>query len=183
MMMQKGGFNLESLRYPIGTFQSPEEINETHLKQWIEQIAILPGKVRKAVVTLTEEQLRTPYREGGWTVKQVVHHLADSHLNSFIRFKLALTENAPTIKPYDEKLWAALGDTNTPIEASLQILEGLHQRWVTLLRSMKQDDFEKTFVHPENGVLTLAYATGLYAWHGNHHLAHITSLSNRLGWS
>ena len=132
---------------------------------------------------MSEQQLLTPYRDGGWTIAQVVHHLADSHLNSYIRFKLALTEDNPTIKPYDEAAWAMLADSRMPIDSSLQLLESVHARWVTLLRSMKEADFARTYVHPEHGkTFTLWGVLGMYAWHGRHHTAHVTSLRSRMGW-
>jgi hypothetical protein len=140
----------------------------------IEDIAATPQRMRKAVEGMTEQQLNTPYREGGWTVRQVVHHVPDSHMNSYIRFKLALTEREPTIKPYDEAAWAELIDAkNAPIETSLQLLEGLHDRWVMLLRSLSDDDVKKQFTHPELGLVSIDKYIALYAWHGKHHVAHI----------
>jgi uncharacterized damage-inducible protein DinB len=173
---------MESLRYPIGTFQFPADVTERNREEWIDQIATLPVRVKETVKGLTEEQLQSPYREGGWTVKQVVHHLADSNLNAYIRFKFALTEETPTIKPFDEASWAELADTKLSVDVSVQLMEGLHARWEALLRNMKPEDFSKTFVHPVNGVQSLDYALGLYAWHGNHHLAQISSLKERMGW-
>ncbi|MFD3448983.1 YfiT family bacillithiol transferase [Microbacteriaceae bacterium 4G12] len=170
------------LRYPIGQFTYKGTPTIDLMENWIEEIANLPVKLKEALKDLQEEQLDTPYRPVGWTVRQVVHHLADSHMNSYIRFKLALTEDNPTIKPYMEEKWAELPDSQLPIEVSLSLLESLHKRWVTLLQSMNANDFEKTFHHPEAGANTLGVATGLYAWHGRHHTAHITSLRNRLGW-
>ena len=149
----------------------------------IEQIAAAPAKMREAVAGLTREQLETPYRDGGWTLRQVVHHVPDSHLNSYVRFKLALTEESPTIRPYDEARWAELPDSvDTPPETSMQLLESLHDRWVRLLRSMSADDFQRTLNHPENGLMTLDAMVALYAWHGRHHVAHITSTRARNGW-
>ena len=143
-----------------------------------------PAELRAAVHGLSPEQLDTPYRLEGWTVRQVVHHLPDSHMNSFIRFKLALTEEEPTIKPYDEDLWARLGDVrNTPVEVSLRLLESLHQRWVVLLRSLGDEDWPRKFRHPELGVMSLERNLALYAWHGRHHVAHITALRERMGWN
>ena len=140
--------------------------------------------MREAIRGLNEKQLDTPYRDGGWTVRQVVHHVPDSHLNAYTRVKLALTENAPTIKPYDEAAWAALPDSrSTPIETSLRMLEALHERWTGLLRSMKPEDFQRRFTHPEHGkTFTLDWLVAMYAWHGRHHVAHITSLRERMGW-
>jgi hypothetical protein len=164
-------------RYPIGKFSFPESSTPEQRREWIREIEEAPGCLRAAVAGLTEEQLDTPYRPGGWTVRQVVHHLPDSHMNSFVRFKLALTEETPTIKPYDEALWAKLPDAvGTPIETSLRLLEGLHGRWVRLLESMSDADFARAFHHPEAGMIRLDQNLALYAWHGKHHVAHITSL-------
>lgn len=170
-------------RYPIGKFQR-EPFTADKKKQWIEEIAATPGRLRAAVQGLSSEQLDTPYREGGWTVRQVVHHVPESHMNAYIRFKLALTEDVPTIKPYMEDRWAKLEDVGkTPIEVSLALLDSLHQRWVILLRSLREEEFERKFRHPELGELTLGTNLGLYAWHGRHHVAHITSLRERMGWT
>ena len=149
-----------------------------------EDIAAAPAKMRAAVSGLTDEQLDTPYREGGWTVRQVVHHVPDSHLNAYCRLKLALTEERPTIRPYDESTWAKLDDSRlTPIEVSLTLLESLHARWMTLFRSMKPEDFGRTFRHPEHeGTQTVDWLVAMYAWHGKHHAGHITSLRERMGW-
>ncbi|WP_040950578.1 YfiT family bacillithiol transferase [Gorillibacterium massiliense] len=173
-----------NLSYPIGRFTPPDVISEEQINEWIREIADLPMVLRRTVESLSVEQLDTPYREGGWTIRQVVHHLAESHLNSFIRFKLALTEENPTIKPYDEQRWAELPDTkNMPIEASLTLLTGLHQRWVFLLATLAPEDLQKTFYHPESKeTVKLAKNVGIYAWHGRHHLAHITGLLERMGW-
>lgn len=171
------------LQFPIGAFQCPAVITDTIRQGWIEEIASLPARLRQAVESLSQKQLDTPYRPDGWTVRQVVHHLADSHMNSLTRFKLALTEEQPTIKPYAEEKWAELADSKTyPIEPSLTFLEVLHDRWVGLLVSLDNPDYGKTFLHPESGVVTLGRNLGVYAWHGNHHLAHITSLKERMGW-
>ncbi len=149
----------------------------------IDQIAAAPVRMREAIARLSPAQLDTPYREGGWTVRQVVHHVPDSHLNSYIRFKLALTEDVPTIKPYDEARWAELSDTHsTPIKTSLAMLDALHDRWVRLLRSMSETDFQRQLRHPELGTMTLDTLLALYSWHGRHHVAHITSLRQRRGW-
>ncbi|XEC96584.1 YfiT family bacillithiol transferase [Paenibacillus tarimensis] len=174
----------ENLKYPIGIFSCPKEISEHQRKEWIREIEETPGSLKQAINGLSEEQLNTPYREGGWTVKQVVHHLADSHMNSCIRFKLALTEDNPTIKPYREELWAELTDsTGMDISVSLTLLESLHHRWVVLLESLSASDYERTFYHPEsNEIVRLDRNLGLYAWHGKHHIAHITSLRERMGW-
>lgn len=172
------------LRYPIGKFTNEGEIGPEQRAKWIEEIAELPALLRAAVSNLSEEQLNTPYREGGWQVRQVVHHIADSHMNSLIRFKLALTEDHPTIRPYEEARWAELSDsTIEPIESSLVLIESLHRKWVTLLQSMDDTQFARTFYHPGSGeTVRLDQCLGMYAWHGRHHLAHITTLSARLGW-
>ncbi len=164
-------------RYPIGRFSFPESTTPEQRREWIREVAEAPARLRAAVEGLSGEQLDTPYRPGGWTVRQVVHHLADSHINSFVRFKLALTEDAPTVKTYDEALWANLPDASTtPIEPSLVLLEALHGRWVRMLESMTETDFSRTFRHPEIGMIRLEQYLALYAWHGKHHVAHITSL-------
>jgi uncharacterized damage-inducible protein DinB len=171
------------LRYPIGPFKFEGSVTEDQRQRFIDQIEGTPAKLRAAVEGLSPEQLDTPYRPGGWTVRQVVHHLPDSHLNSYTRFKLALTEDDPTIKPYYQDRWAQLDDArNAPIEISLALLESLHQRWVLLLRSLAPEDFARTFRHPELGVVSLDKNVSLYAWHGRHHVAHITSLRERMEW-
>jgi hypothetical protein len=174
---------MTDLRYPIGKFEPVADVTQTLRNKWIDDIAKAPGLVKAAVAGLTEQQLDTPYRPEGWTVRQVVHHLPDSHLNAYGRFKLALTENEPTVKPYAEDRWANLEDGRTaPVEISLALLDSLHRRWVLMLRSMSPDDFKRTFHHPDHGVLTLNVNLGMYAWHGRHHAAHITSLRDRKGW-
>jgi len=174
----------EDLSYPIGQFQKQSNITSEHRRALIDGLARLPLDMRAAVSGLTDLQLDTPYRPGGWTVRQVVHHVPDSHLNAYIRFKLALTESELIIKPYDEKQWAELADVRlTPIEVSLSLLENLHARWTHLLRALAAPAFSKTFRHPEIGLLTLDIHLGLYEWHGRHHVAHITSLRSRMGWS
>jgi hypothetical protein len=153
------------------------------LQECIDDIAKAPAKLRSAVDVLSPKQLDTPYRPGGWTVRQVVHHIPDSHLNAYVRCKLALTEDEPTIKPYDEGRWATLADVQvTPITVSLGLLEHLHERWAALLRSLSPPDFQRTFRHPDLGVLNLSKAVSMYAWHGRHHVAHITALCERNGW-
>lgn len=169
-------------RYPVGKFKWPEKITDDDRRQFIQQIEEAPVKLRDAVQGLSAQQLDTPYREGGWTVRQVVHHLPDSHVNAYIRFKLALTENEPTIKPYDQELWAKLPDTTAPIEPSLTLLDSLHKRWVTMLRSMSAADIKRKLNHPEWGAVSLEQVLAQYAWHGRHHVAHITSLREREGW-
>jgi uncharacterized damage-inducible protein DinB len=170
-------------RYPIGKFQPQQNITDEQRKMFVQQISEASSKLHAAIQGMTDEQCNTPYREGGWMVRQVVHHLADSHLNAYVRFRLALTEHEPTIKPYHEDLWAELHDAVTaPVEPSLQLLESLHTRWTLLLRSMKPSDFARTYNHPETGVTTLDRMVQLYAWHGRHHTAQITSLKERMGW-
>lgn len=170
-------------RYPIGKFEMPAEVTPTLRAEAILDIAAAPGKVRAAVKGLNDTQLDTPYREGGWTVRQVVHHLADSHMNAYVRWRLALTETEPTIKPYEESAWANLEDAaHAPVEVSLRLLEPLHERWVRLLHSVKSEEYERTFRHPEHGVRTLDWMLFLYAWHGKHHTAHITELKKQKKW-
>ncbi|HEY7234525.1 MAG TPA: putative metal-dependent hydrolase [Gemmatimonadaceae bacterium] len=175
----------ESLRYPTGRFQQPSRpLENGERREMIDTIARAPNDIRAAIRGLSDSQLDTPYRPGGWTVRQVVHHVPDSHMNAFIRFKLALTEETPTIKPYDENAWARLADArDTPIETSLSLLTALHERWVGLLRSMSPSDFGRKLNHPEwDAPLSLDSMLALYAWHGPHHTAHITSLRKRNGW-
>lgn len=170
---------LNDLRYPIGRFSTaPAAVRAENL----EALRLAPEKLRAAVSGLNDAQLDTPYREGGWTIRQVVHHLADSHANAYIRFKLALTEEWPTIKTYDEAAWAKLADSRQPIEASLAMFDALHQRWLALLQSLRDEDFQKGFVHPASGTQTLEFCAALYAWHARHHTAHIASLRARQGW-
>ncbi len=170
-------------RYPVGKFQMPKEIAPARRQAAIEELAATPAKVRAAVAGLSETQLDTPYREGGWTVRQVVHHLVDSHMNAYIRLRFALTENQPTIKPYDESIWANLEDAqNAPVEVSLKLLEPLHERWVRLLRSLKTEQFARTLLHPDHGVKNVDWLLFLYSWHGRHHTAHITELRKQKGW-
>jgi uncharacterized damage-inducible protein DinB len=171
------------LRYPIGDFEPPAGATAEMRDEWIAVLQAAPERFRAAVKGLSDEQLDTPYRPEGWTVRQVVHHVADSHMNSYVRFRLALTEDEPTIKPYDEAKWARLADAAAmPPEASLELLDGLHRRWVVLLRSLTPADFARTFRHPERGVMDLATTLALYAWHSRHHEAHITALREREGW-
>src|SRR5215831_3596717 len=167
-------------RYPIGRFVPDAHPSPELRKRHVDQIAGLPARMRQAVHGLTPAQLDTPYREGGWTVRILAHHVPDSHMNAYIRCKLALTEDAPTVKPYDEAAWAKLKDSElTPVEVSLGLLESLHARWTVLLRSLKAEDFERKFVHPESGPHDVDWLLQLYSWHGNHHVAHITSLRER----
>jgi hypothetical protein len=161
----------------------PQEVTADDRRRMIAEIAEAPAKLRAAVAGRTDGQLDTPYRDGGWTVRQVVHHLPDSHLNAYIRFKLALTEQEPTIKPYEQQLWAELPDSKTaPIDMSLDLLESLHRRWVLMLRAMTPADFARTLRHPELGVVRLDRYLASYAWHGRHHVAHITELRKAKGW-
>jgi len=174
---------MTDLRYPVGKFHFEGTLSEEQKAKAIDDIAQTPAKLRAAVTGLSEAQLETPYRPGGWTVRQVVHHVPDSHMNSYMRFKLALTEDAPTIKPYAEDRWAELADTKaTPIEVSLTMLDSLHDRWVRLLRSLTAEEWKRTFRHPELGAVTLEKTLALYAWHGRHHVTHITSLREREQW-
>ena len=170
-------------RYPIGRFvPDPAPSPETRSRH-IEAITALPAQMRRAVEGLKDPQLNTPYREGGWTVRQVIHHVPDSHLNAYVRCKWAITEDNPTIKPYEEGAWAALKDSElTPIEVSLTLLESLHARWAVLLKSLSQEDFQRKFVHPDSGPRDVDWLLQLYSWHGRHHTAHITSLRERMGW-
>jgi hypothetical protein len=175
--------DLDDLRFPIGRFSPPatslSEMRAAHL----ETLRMLPERLRAAVGGLSDPQLDTPYRPEGWTLRQVVHHVADSHANCYIRFKLALTEDWPTIKPYDEVAWANLSDSRRlPVEVSLAMLEALHGRWVALLETMSEEDFHKGYLHPEQGRQNLAKALALYDWHSRHHTSHITSLRARQGW-
>ena len=170
-------------RYPIGKFQFEGPLSEDQRNSLIASIEQTPAAIRAALHGLASEQLDTPYREGGWTVRQVAHHVPDSHMNAYVRFKLALTEHEPTIKPYAEDRWARLADTqSTPVEVSLALLESLHARWVRLLRSLRPEDWKRTFRHPELGLVSLEKNLALYAWHGRHHIAHITELRKRQGW-
>ena len=172
------------LRFPIGQFADPGAITEGHVNTWLQDLAALPGDLRRTVTPLSDTQLDTPYRPGGWAVRQVVHHLPDSHLNCLLRFRWALTEERPVIKPYDEAAVAELPDyRSAPIGHSLDLLDALHARWVDLVRSLNRDQLQRTFVNPESGESTLARTVGVYAWHGRHHLAHIERLIERENWT
>jgi uncharacterized damage-inducible protein DinB len=174
---------MDDLRYPIGKFRYDGLTNDEQKQALLEDIAQTPKKLRTAVHGLSETQLDTEYRPGGWTVRQTLHHVPDSHLNAYVRFKLALTEEDPTIKPYAEDRWAELADSKaTPIEVSLTLLDSLHDRWVRLLRSLTEEEWKRTFRHPELGPMTLEKTLALYAWHGKHHVAHITELRKRMSW-
>jgi len=170
-------------RYPIGQWDRRDTLTPGERAAMIAQIAEAPARMRAAIAGLDETQLDTPYREGGWTVRQVVHHVPDSHLNAYTRFKLALTEEEPTIRPYDEAKWALLSDSrDTPIDTSLTLLDSLHDRWLVLLRASGEDDFRRTLRHPDIGVMTLDAMLTMYSWHGRHHVGHVTSLRERMGW-
>lgn len=169
-------------RFPIGKYE-PKPYSDKQRDEWLADILFLPRKLEMAILNLDEQQLNTPYREGGWNVKQVVHHVADSHMNAFIRFKLGLTEDNPTIKPYEEALWAEMSDYHMAVNISLTLLHALHNRWYDLLKHMKPEDWERTVFHPQHQKkITLWHLLGMYAWHGLHHTAHITGLRERMGW-
>jgi uncharacterized damage-inducible protein DinB len=173
----------QDLRFPIGRFAMPQVADVAWRRDAIAAIAETPTNLREAIAGWLDAQLDTPYRDGGWTVRQVVHHLADSHINAYTRFRLALTEENPTIKPYDEAKWAELPDARTMgVEVSLLLLDALHERWTMLLHAMIAADFARTLNHPERGPMTLDTMLGIYAWHGRHHVAHVTALARRMGW-
>ena len=169
-------------RYPVGSFSAPETMTPENRTGAIATLAELPEQMRNAVDGLSHSQLNTPYREGGWTVRQVVHHVADSHMNAFIRVRLALTENWPTVTAYNEAAWATLHDAAAPVEWSLELIESLHARWVMLLQSLDGAQWRRGFKHPDKGPMTVEFATHLYAWHSRHHVAHITHLRSRERW-
>jgi len=174
---------MTELRYPIGKFHYEGPLTEDQKQRWLADIEQAPANLRAAIQGLSDQQLDTPYRPEGWTVRQVTHHVPDSHLNAYIRFKLALTEDDPTIKPYAEDRWARLADTQTtPVEVSLTLLDSLHTRWTRLLRSLKPEDWKRAFRHPELGEVSLEKNLALYSWHGRHHVAHITGLRERSRW-
>jgi uncharacterized damage-inducible protein DinB len=173
----------EEIRFPVGDFVIDPVITDEKLRRWTVEIAQAPANLRAALAELSDDQLNTRYREGGWTLRQVVHHLADAHINGFVRFKLALTEDNPLIKTYEEALWAETIDgLEAPVELSLKLLEALHERWVILLNSLRESDFTRSFSHPQHGMMTIDRAIQLYAWHGIHHTAHVTGLRERKGW-
>lgn len=174
---------MEDLRFPIGKYE-PLPYSEETKKKWLADLRFLPTDVEHAVANLDEHQLDTPYREGGWNVRQVVHHLADSHMNALIRFKLGLTETHPAIKPYDEAAWALLNDvTAVPINVSITLLHALHLRWVACLQELTREQWDREIFHPEHQQeMSLWYLLGNYAWHGRHHVAHITRLRERNNW-
>lgn len=175
---------LEELKYPIGKYNSDLSIDREQIEKWILELSSFPSRLVSEVQHLNDEQLDTPYRAGGWTIRQVIHHCADSHMNSYIRFKLALTEDNPTIKPYFEARWSELVDSKVmPIASSIKIIEGVHSRWTTLLENLTETELTKTFMHPESGKsYQLNETIGLYAWHSNHHLAHIVHTKTRHNW-
>ncbi|ASS49493.1 MAG: metal-dependent hydrolase [Candidatus Fluviicola riflensis] len=175
---------LEKLKFPIGQFDKPTTITHDILEQWIDDISTFPARLTSEVIHLTDEQLDTHYRPDGWTIRQVVHHCADSHMNSLTRLKLTLTEDGPTIKPYFEERWAELADTkNMPIQSSLKMLEGIHERWTVLLKNLTDENYKQVFIHPEHGkTFRIDENIGVYAWHCNHHLAHITETKKRHNW-
>jgi uncharacterized damage-inducible protein DinB len=170
-------------RYPIGKYE-PQPFSEALKEKWILDIQFLPEELERALLNLDQAQLATPYREGGWSVIQLVHHVADSHMNAYIRLKLAITENNPTIKPYDEKAWAELPDNNqVPVNVSITLLHALHQRWTATLKNLSENDWNKTVIHPASGrEMSVWFLLGLYAWHGKHHTKHITALKESKGW-
>ncbi|MBV6420441.1 MAG: putative metal-dependent hydrolase YfiT [Ignavibacteriaceae bacterium] len=173
----------EKLKYPIGRYHEAENIEKAEINNFIKEIETLPQRLADAVRGLSTEQLRTRYRPDGWTIQQVVHHIADSHLNAYVRFKLALTEDNPVIKPYNEKLWAELPDSKLlDINVSLTLIDSLHKRWTALLKQLNDNELEKKFLHPDSGMKTLSETVCQYAWHGNHHLAHIISLKEKMKW-
>jgi uncharacterized damage-inducible protein DinB len=169
-------------RYPIGKYV-PQPFSQEQKEKWLLDIKFLPEELERSIINLDVLQLHTPYRDGGWTIQQVVHHVADSHMNAYTRFKLGLTETNPTIKPYDENAWATFPDNELPINLSLTILHALHQRWYVAIKDTIDADWEKTVIHPEHGrQMSLWFLLGLYAWHGKHHTSHITSLRDKKGW-
>ena len=174
---------MEDPRFPIGKFSYDGPMSGVQKAKCLDDIEQTPARMRAAVAGLSDAQLDTPYRDGGWTVRQVVHHVPDSHMNSYVRFKLALTEDNPTIKGYAEDLWAELPEAkNSPIEISLNLLEGLHRRWMLMLRELKPEDWQRTFQHSDLGAVSLEKNLALYSWHGRHHVAHITRLRENKGW-
>lgn len=173
---------MEDLKYPVGKFGAAE-FNREACVGWIDDLAALPGSLEAALVGWDESKLDTPYRPDGWTVRQLVHHVADSHMNAFIRFRLALTEETPVVKTYQQDRWAELPDcTSAPAEVSLRLVRALHERWVALLRALPIEDFDRSMQHPEWGTITLGFLLQIYAWHGRHHVAHIEGLRRRMGW-
>ena len=173
---------MTDLRFPIGEFVRPDTLDAAGRRAATAHLRDTPSQLRAALAGLDDSQLDTSYRPGGWTVRQVAHHVPDSHMNAYIRCKLALTEQQPTIKPYDEAAWALLQDSRLPVDVSLRLLDAVHERWVVLLESISEGEWNRTFVHPANGVTRLDQLLALYSWHGRHHTAHVTSLRERMGW-
>ena len=175
---------LEQLKYPIGRFVAPDKVDDEHIQEWIGELAGFPQRFRETVSALNDEQLDTPYRPGGWTLRQVVHHVPDSHMNAYIRFKLAVTESEPEIRPYHEELWAETGEAKLgPVGMSLDLLESLHVRWAAFLRTLTPDQFSRTFFHPASQKLyRLDEVLAFYIWHGNHHLGHLTQTIRERNW-
>ncbi|MBZ5571863.1 MAG: putative metal-dependent hydrolase [Acidobacteriia bacterium] len=173
---------MADLQYPVGRSTKVTSLSPAQRTEYIEQIAAAPELLRLAVAGLDDGQLDSPYRPGGWTVRQVVHHVPESHMNAYVRCKLALTEDVPTIKPYDQARWSETPDTRAPVDVSLALLAALHRKWVLLLRGLGPDDFARRFNHPESGINTLDSVLAMYSWHGRHHTAHITTLRERMGW-
>ena len=169
-------------RYPIGNFQRQDMYSTADLEGFMRTLEQLPAQFRAAFAGLSAAQLETPYREGGWTLRQLAHHVPDSHMNAYVRFKLALTEDNPTIKPYAEQRWATLADSSLPIEVSLSLLEAIHTRWTVILRSLRLSDWARSFEHPENGLTRLDQSLALYDWHSRHHLGHAVNLRSKMGW-
>jgi hypothetical protein len=176
---------IDKLRFPIGEFHYSNPVSDAELNEYINDMENLTKILSKEVAHLNEEQLNTPYRDGGWTIKQLVHHIADSHLNGYIRAKLLVTEDTPTIKPYDQDRWSDLEEVSkSDVKDSIIILDGLHKRWVTFLRTLTPEDFEKEYFHPEHGIsISLRSSTASYGWHCKHHVAHITNLKKKMGWN
>jgi hypothetical protein len=174
--------DLQDLRYPIGRFTPPVSSDPATRAEHISILRLLPGTLQAALSGLSHSQLDTPYRDDGWTVRQLVHHVADSHVNAYVRTKLALTEDWPTIKPYDEAAWARLADSTLPIDGSVAMISALHERWVALLESLSDADFQRGYNHPESGRQNLVTVLAIYAWHSRHHTAHVTSLRTRMNW-
>jgi uncharacterized damage-inducible protein DinB len=171
------------LRYPVGKWEKKGPLTHDEREKFIVSVAATPERFKNAVAGLDDNKLNTPYRPGGWTVRQTIHHVADSHMNAFIRMRLGVTEVEPTVKPYDEKMWAELIDSRTaPVDVSLTIIDSVHHRWVMMMRGMREIDFMRSIVHPENGKMTLDDVLALYEWHGRHHSGHITALRQRAGW-
>ncbi|MCW9705681.1 YfiT family bacillithiol transferase [Fodinibius salsisoli] len=174
---------MDNNKYPIGPYQEKKDIKPQDVTKWIDEIQVLPAKLQSELADLSDEQLDTPYRKNGWTLRQLVHHIADSHINSYTRFKLTLTEDRPTIKPYLQDEWAELPDSSMPAEVSLQLIEALHQRWCCLLKSLDGKQLNRELIHPESGRVVLKSMIGHYAWHGKHHLAQIVNLKEKKDWN